>query len=38
MIGELILEVFDLIELLENSRDEETMGEEGHKHKADEVD
>lgn len=37
VIGNLIFEVLDLVQLLKNRRDEETVGKEGHKHEPDEV-
>jgi hypothetical protein len=38
MCRQLILEVFDLIELFQDGRDEESVGEESDQHEADEID
>lgn len=38
MCGKLIFKIFNLIKLFQYSWDEESVGEESHKHKSDEID
>ncbi len=38
MSGELIFEIFNLVKLFQDCRNEESVGEESHKHESNEID